>query len=78
MLRSCFIFKENHVFIEEEDKPSEKVIIVEGELDGIGNLEDLPTLVFINKECENIKIFFNGGNLTRNINIKNVICFTSL
>ena len=27
------VFKENHVFIEEEDNPSEKVIIVEEKLD---------------------------------------------
>ena len=31
-----FIFKENRVFIEEEGNPSEKVVIVEEELDGIG------------------------------------------
>ena len=39
---SSSIFKENHVFIEEEDRPSDKVVIVEKELngidrDGIGN-----------------------------------------
>ena len=39
--------KKNHVLIEEEDNPSEKVVIVEEELDGIGNLEDLLRLVFI-------------------------------
>ena len=39
-LGSCFIFEENHVFIEEEDNSSEKVAIVEKELDGIGNLKD--------------------------------------
>ena len=51
---SSFIFKENNVFIE-EDNPSEKVVIVEEKLDGfdideIGNLEDLPRFVFINEE----------------------------
>ena len=35
--------KKNHLFIEEEDNPLEKVVIVEEELDGIGNLEDLPS-----------------------------------
>ena len=44
-LHSRFIFKENDVFIEEEKTPSEKVVIVEEEIDGIGNLEDLPRLV---------------------------------
>ena len=46
MIRSSFIFKENHVFLEEKDNPSEKVVIVEEELDGIdidgvGNLLNL-------------------------------------
>ena len=41
MRRSSSIFKENQVFIE-EDRPSDKVVIVENELngidiDGIGN-----------------------------------------
>ena len=55
-LHSSFIFKENDVFIEEEKSPSEKVIIVEEEIDGIRNLEDLPRLV------SQIK---NSGDLTR-------------
>ena len=33
---SSFIFKENHVFIEEEDNLSDKVVLTEEELDGIG------------------------------------------
>ena len=37
------IFKENQVFIEEEDYSSDKVAIVMEELDGIGNLVDLPS-----------------------------------
>ena len=37
-----------------KDNPSEKVVIVEKEPDGIGNLEDLPRLVFIEKECGNL------------------------
>ena len=49
-MHSSFIFKKNHVSIEEEDNPSEKVVIVEEETDGIGNLEDLSRLVFIEKE----------------------------
>ena len=65
-----FCFKENHVFIEEEESPS--VIIVEKELDGfdvdgIGNLEDLPKLVFIDEECENLKVVVDDGELTRDI-----------
>ena len=44
-IRSSFILKENHVFIK-EDKPSDKVVIVEEEqldgndIDGIANLVD--------------------------------------
>ena len=60
--------KKNHLFIEEEDNPLEKVVIVEEELDGIGNLEDLPRLAFIDKEYGNLKVFVDGGDLTRNIN----------
>ena len=33
MRLSSFIFKENHVFIEQEDNPSDKVVIVEEELE---------------------------------------------
>ena len=51
--RKISIFKENHVFIEEEHKPSDKV---EEELDGIdtddiGNLADLTRLIFIIEGC---------------------------
>ena len=43
---SSFIFKVNHVFLEEKDNPPEKVVIDEEELDGLEkhctwNLEDL-------------------------------------
>ena len=36
--------------------PSEKVVMDEEELDGIGNLEDLPRLVFIDKNYGNLKV----------------------
>ena len=50
---SIFIFKVNHVFMEEKDNPAEKVVKDEEELkgfelDGILNLENLPRTVFIN------------------------------
>ena len=38
-MRLSFIFKENHVFIEEEDNTSDKVVIVEEELDGIAGAQ---------------------------------------
>ena len=57
---SSFIFNENQVIIK-EDNPSQKVVIVEEELDdidldGIGNLEYIPRLVFIDEECGNPKV----------------------
>ena len=72
---SSFNIKENHVFIEEKDNLSEKVIIAEEELDcvdmdGIGNVENLPRLVLIDKECENCNVVADGGKLTGNINKK--------
>ena len=39
IIRLSFIFKENHVFIEEEDNTSDKVVIVEEELDGIAGAQ---------------------------------------
>ena len=65
MKGSSFIFKENHVFIE-EDYPSDKVVTVEEELDaididGIGNLVDLPRLMFINAEYRNVKLVVDCG-----------------
>ena len=75
---TCFIFlvlfskkkKKNHGFIE-EDKPSEKVVIVEEELnrfdiDDIKNYQDLPRFALIDEDCGNLNL--NGGELTRNIN----------
>ena len=53
--------------MEKEDSPTKKVVIVEEELDSIGNLQDLLRLIFIDKECGNVKVFVEGGDLTRNI-----------
>ena len=46
--------------------PSNKVVTVEEELDGIniddiGNLLDFPRLMFIDEECGNIKVVVDGG-----------------
>ena len=65
-----FYFLKNDVFIEEEDNPLEKVVIVEEELGDNGNLEDLPKLVFMGKECGNLKVLADGGDLTRNNNFR--------
>ena len=39
-------------------------------IDGIGNLLDLPRLIFIDEECGNLKAVVDGGELSRNINRK--------
>ena len=41
-----FIFKVNHVFMEEKDNPAEKVAL--DEVNGILILQNLPKTVFIN------------------------------
>ena len=51
-------------------------MIVKEELDGsniddIGNLENLLKIVFIHKECGNLKVFVDVRELTGNINNKN-------
>ena len=38
------------------------------DIDDIGNLEDLLRIVLIHEECGNLKVFVDGGELTRNIN----------
>ena len=49
----------------EEDNPSDKAVTVE-ELDVTENLVDLPRLIFIDEECEDLKVVVDGGQLTRN------------
>ena len=71
MRRPSSVFEENHLFIEEEDNPSDNVFMVKEELDGtdidgIGNLVDLPRLMFIDEEWGNLKVVLDGGELTRN------------
>ena len=48
--------------------PEEKLDGID--IDGIGNLENLPWLVFINKECGDFKVVVDGGEFPRNINKK--------
>ena len=59
MKHSSFIFKENHIFIEEEHNPSDKAVTVE-ELDSTENLVDFPRLMFINEECGILKVVVDG------------------
>ena len=65
MITFQFYFKENHVFVDEEDNPLGKIIIAEEQLncvdeDGIGNANDLPGLVFIDEKWENLKVVVDG------------------
>ena len=51
MRRACFVFIGNHLFIGEDNR-SEKIVMIGEELDGIdvdgiGNLVDLSTIIFI-------------------------------
>ena len=69
MRRSSFYFKENHLFIVEDNR-SDKVMMVEEVLEGIRNLVDLPRLMFIDEECRNLKAVVDGGGFTRNNNRK--------
>ena len=68
---SNIIFKNITVSLK-KSKSSEKIVIVEEELDcidtdDIGHLEDSPRLVFINEECGNFMVVNDGGELTENI-----------
>ena len=58
MRRSSLFFKENHVLMEEEDKPSDKVVMVEEELDGIdmGGIGNLVEILLIDEECGNVNV----------------------
>ena len=67
MRRSNSIFKENPIFIDKEGNPSDKVVMVQEELDcididDIGNFVNLPRLTFIDE--------VDGRELTRNSNRK--------
>ena len=69
-ISSNFIFKENHIFIEEENNSSKNFILVDKELDGIRGFQILLRLVFIYVKCGNLKVVVDGGALNRNINQK--------
>ena len=49
-------------------------MVVEGldgiDIDGIGNLVNLPRLMFIDEECENHKLAVDGGEFSRKNNSK--------
>ena len=68
--RSSFIFKENHASIKEEENPSDKVVMVEEELDDIDiddikNLVDLARLMFIDEEIQNLKVVIESFRSSR-------------
>ena len=70
---STISFKVNHIFIEEEGHLEN--IYYEEELDGIdmdgiGNLEDLRRLMFIDETFGNLRVVVDCKELTRNMNKK--------
>ena len=61
------MFSKKIIFLlKKKINPSDKVVIVEEELDGIGNVVDLSRLMFIDEECGNLQVVFDDGELTRN------------
>ena len=64
-----FIFKVNHVFMEEKDNPVGRVVINGEKLDGI-DIDGSLNRVFIDYKCWNLTVVVDGGDLTRNINKK--------
>ena len=65
---SSFIFKENHILIEEVNPPEKYDSQGRTRWYWYRNLEDLIRKLFIPGECGNLKGFVNGGELTRHIN----------
>ena len=49
------LFSKKIAFSLKNNSPSGKVVIIVKEIYGIGNLVDLPRLMFINEECGNIR-----------------------
>ena len=70
---SVFIFKENRVLVE-DDNPSnsfgsqDEELDVIDDIDHIWNSEDLLRIAIMHQECGILKVFVDGGELTRNIN----------
>ena len=62
------------MFIEDEDSPSDNVVMVEEEIDGIDidieNFVDLPRLMLIKEKCGNLKDVADDRELTINNNRK--------
>ena len=56
---SSFIFSVIHIFTGKEDNSSDKIVIVEEELQGIKNLQDSSRLVFIKEGCGSLKVIID-------------------
>ena len=71
---SSIIFKNITVSLKKATLQKKNVIVEEEldwiDIDDIGNLEDSPRLVFIDKECGNPIAVNDGGELTENISQK--------
>ena len=71
---SSIIFKNITVSLKKATLQKKNVIVEEEldciDIDDIGNLEDLPRLVFIDQECGNLVVVNDDGELPRNISQK--------
>ena len=66
MSGSSFIFEENHVFIEEENPQTELIQLRKNKMGLVQMvletyLMDLPKVMFIDEECGNLEVVFDGG-----------------
>ena len=79
---SSIIFKNITVSLKKATLQKKNVIVEEeldcNDIDGIGNLEDSPSLVLINEECGNLIVANDGRELTENISRKRQTIYNSL
>ena len=79
---SSIIFKNITVWLKKSNSSEKNVIVGEElnyiDIDDIGNLKDSPRIVFINKECGNLIVVNDGGELTKNISQKRQTFYNSL
>ena len=79
---SSIIFKNITVSLKKATLQKKNVIVEEEldsiDIDGIGNLEDSPSLVLINEECGNLIVANDGRELTENISRKRQTIYNSL
>ena len=72
MRRSSFNFEENHLFVEEGNPQTKLIQLRKNKMELIQMVLEtyLPKIIFIDEECGNLKVVFEGGQFTRNNNSK--------